>query len=77
MEFTKTVHCIKRGKCKSLTLGKQYDVVRVQNGKHENSNIPYSGVWVVNDNDIVKYYSSKRFIDRVKYREQILNELLK
>ena len=75
MEFTK-IYCINKGKIKSLTIGKQYELIKVQNGTHQDSNIPYSSVWVANDNGVVKHYSSKRFVSVSKYREQILNEIL-
>lgn len=63
-------------KIKSLTFGKQYHVVRTQQGIHHGSGIAYSGVWVINDNDKVKYYSAKRFANKTEYRNMILKDIL-
>ena len=68
--------CINKGKIKNLTIGKNYTVVRVNSGIHHGSNIPYKGFYVINDADIVKHYSSKRFIDISEWRDRQLNELI-
>ena len=71
-----SLYCIKKGKVKNLTEGKIYQVVRIQNGVHDNSGIPYSGAWIINDSGIERYYSMKRFIDIVEKREKIINDIL-
>lgn len=68
--------CIKRGKIKNLTVGKNYEIVRKHSGVHQGSNIPYSGIWVINDAGDKKHYSSKRFIDISEWREKQINELI-
>jgi hypothetical protein len=66
--------CISRRKIKNLTLGRSYVVTGINNGIHRDSNIPYSGVWVINDEGKEKHYSSRRFIG--EWREKQLNELI-
>lgn len=67
--------CINKGKIKNLTVGKNYLVTRTNNGVHYGSNIPYSGMWVINDAGIEKHYSSKRFIGVDAWRELQLKEI--
>lgn len=66
-----------KGKIKNLTIGKSYKVVKTSNGYHKNSGIKYSGVWIIDDLEVVKYYSSKRFVSISEWREIRLNQLLK
>ena len=70
------VTCINRGKIKNLTEGKNYNVIKGVEGVHQNSNICYSGVWIINDAGIEKYYSSKRFLDKLEWRDEQINKLL-
>lgn len=68
--------CLNKGKIKNLTIGKKYKVVRRNSGKHQGSNITYSGIWVINDAGLEKHYSSKRFIDGAEWRDRQLNTLI-
>ena len=70
------VVCINKGKIKSLTVGKRYEVVRSNSGHHQGSNIPYSGMWVINDSGIERHYSSKRFSTIAEWRDKQLNDLI-
>jgi hypothetical protein len=71
------VTCINKGRIKNLTEGKKYKVVRKRKveGLHQDSYIRYSGFWIINDSGIERYYSSKRFLDVLEWREKKLNEL--
>ncbi len=70
------VICINRGKIKNLTEGKNYKVIKGVEGVHQNSNISYSGFWIINDAGIERYYSSKRFLDKLEWRDKQINKLL-
>ena len=72
----KYVYCVNKGKVKSLTLNKRYRVYKINQGNHVDSGIPYEGVWVSNDNKIVRYYSSKRFVSIEEYREIVIDSLI-
>ncbi len=67
--------CINKGKIKNLELGKRYNITRTNSGTHQGSNIPYTGVWVINDAGKEKHYSSKRFMCILDYRDKLLNEI--
>jgi hypothetical protein len=69
------VTCINKGRIKNLTEVKKYKVVRKVEGKHQDSYIRYSVFWIINDSGIERYYSSKRFLDVLEWREKKLNEL--
>ena len=71
------VTCISKGKIKNLTEGKKYKVVRKVEGTHQDSYIRYSGYWIINDVGIERYYSSKRFLDVLEWRDKQINKLLK
>lgn len=67
--------CIKKGKIKNLTEGCFYTIVRENKGVHLDPNMPYQGVWIVNDAGIEKHYSIKRFVSIENWRNIRLNEL--
>jgi hypothetical protein len=69
------IYCINKGKIKNLTIGKKYKVIKTQSGEHSDSKKPYNGVWIINDSGREHYYSLRRFISELEYRDQILNEL--
>ena len=68
--------CISKGKVKNLTEGKKYKVVKKIEGLHQDSYIRYSGFWIINDAGIERYYSSKRFLDELEWRDKQINKLL-
>lgn len=68
--------CISKGKVKNLTEGKRYKVVKKIEGLHQDSYIRYSGFWIINDAGIERYYSSKRFLDELEWRDKQINRLL-
>lgn len=68
--------CISKGKIKNLTEGKKYKVVKKIEGLHQDSYIRYSGFWIINDAGIERYYSSKRFLDELEWRDKQINKLL-
>lgn len=68
--------CINKGNIKNLTIGKNYIITKTNSGTHRSSSISYYNVWVINDANIEKHYSSKRFINISEYRENRLNEIL-
>jgi len=70
------VVCINRGKIKNLTLGKTYSIVRQNSGIHQNSDKEYNNIWVINDSGIEKHYSMKRFVDIVRWRDKVINDIL-
>jgi hypothetical protein len=70
------ITCISKGKIKNLTEGKKYKVVKKVEGKHQDSYIRYSGFWIINDAGIERYYSSKRFLDELEWRDKQINKLL-
>jgi hypothetical protein len=70
------VNCINSGKIKNLTEGKNYKVIKGVEGLHQDSYIRYAGFWIINDVGIKRYYSSKRFIDKLEWRDKQINKLL-
>ena len=70
------VTCISKGKIKNLTEGEKYKVVKKIEGSHQYSYIRYSGFWIINDSGIERYYSSKRFLDELEWRDKQINKLL-
>ena len=70
------VTCINKGRIKNLTEGKKYKVVKKIEGLHQDSYIRYSGFYVINDSGIERYYSSKRFLDELEWRDKQINKLL-
>ena len=70
------VTCINKGRIKNLTEGKKYKVKRKVEGLHQDSYIRYSGFYVINDAGIERYYSSKRFLDELEWRDKQINKLL-
>ena len=70
------ITCISKGKIKNLTEGKKYKVVKKIEGLHQDSYIRYSGFWIINDAGIERYYSSKRFLDQLEWRDKQINKLL-
>jgi hypothetical protein len=70
------VTCISKGKIKNLTEGKKYKVVKKVEGFHQDSYIRYSGFWIINDTGIERYYSSRRFLDELEWRDKQINKLL-
>jgi hypothetical protein len=70
------ITCISKGKIKNLTEGKKYKVVKKVEGTHQDSYIRYSGFWIINDAGIERYYSSKRFLDELEWRDKQINKLL-
>jgi hypothetical protein len=68
--------CISKGKIKNLTEGKKYKVVKKIEGLHQDSYIRYAGFWIINDAGIKRYYSSKRFLDVLEWRDKQINKLL-
>jgi hypothetical protein len=70
------ITCISKGKIKNLTEGKKYKVVKKVEGNHQDSYIRYSGFWIINDAGIERYYSSKRFLDELEWRDKQINKLL-
>ena len=71
------ITCISKGKIKNLTEDKKYKVVKKIEGLHQDSYIRYSGFWIINDAGIERYYSSKRFLDELEWRDKQINILLK
>ena len=70
------ITCISKGKIKNLTEDKKYKVVKKIEGLHQDSYIRYSGFWIINDAGIERYYSSKRFLDELEWRDKQINKLL-
>ena len=70
------ITCISKGKIKNLTEDKKYKVVKKIEGLHQDSYIRYSGFWIINDAGIERYYSSKRFLDVLEWRDKQINKLL-
>ncbi len=70
------VTCINKGRIKNLTEGKKYKVKRKVEGLHQDSYIRYSGFWIINDLGIERYYSSKRFLDELEWRDKQINTIL-
>ncbi len=68
--------CISKGKIKNLTIDKNYIITRRQDGVHSGSNKPLTGLWVINDANIERHYSSKRFIDVSEWRDKQLTVIL-
>lgn len=71
-----TCVCINRGKIKSLTIGKTYQITKTNNGTHQGSDKTYSNVWVINDKGDERHYSAKRFVSLDEYRERQLSKVL-
>jgi hypothetical protein len=57
----------------SLTIGKEYLIENLYEDKKSN----ILDIFIKNDDDKKEYYSSFRFISKDKFREHILNEILK
>jgi hypothetical protein len=70
------VTCISKERIKNLTEGKKYRVVKKVQGLHQGSYIRYSGYWIINDAGIERYYSSRRFLDELEWRDKQINKLL-
>lgn len=69
------VVCVKRGKIKYLTEGKQYQLVQINSGTHKDSSKSYTNFIIVNDIGIEKSYSSTRFLTIQQIREVKLNNI--
>ena len=72
-----SIICAKVNAAKGLTIGKTYKVVRFNKGTHMGSDKTYFSVWIINDDNIEKHYSARRFVSTSLWREKQLEEILK